>query len=128
MAMPNPYQQYQNNAVMTASPAELTMMLYNGCIKFLKQAVSAIDQRDIPGTHTAITRAQDILVEFMVTLDMKVELSKGLYALYEYMHGKLVEANTQKDREAVLEVCSMVEELRDAWQEVVRQSRKVNAH
>ena len=128
MAIPNPYQQYQRQSIMTAKPADLTLMLYNGCLKFINQAVMAIDERDIPGTHTAITRAQDILQEFMVTLDMSIELSNNLYALYDYMHRKLIEANMSKDRVVLLEVYGMVEELRNTWSEAMRQGRQAHAH
>lgn len=123
MALPNPYAQYQQHSVMTASPGDLTLMLYNGCIKFIKQSQSAVEQKDISGAHVAINRAQDIILEFMATLDMQIDLSHNLMALYEYINQRLAEANIRKDNEVLSECLGLVTELRDTWAEVVRLNR-----
>jgi flagellar protein FliS len=124
MAINNPYQQYQQQSVMTASPGELLVMLYNGCIRFIKQAMECIESKDLEGAHKAIIRAQDIILEFMSTLDMKYEISHNLLALYDYLHRRLVEANTKKDVVILEEVLTFVTELRDTWAEVVKITRK----
>lgn len=124
MAINNPYQQYQQQSVMTASPGELVVMLYNGCIRFIKQAMECIESKDLEGAHKAIIRAQDIILEFMTTLDMKYEISHNLLALYDYLHRRLVEANTKKDVVILEEVLTFVTELRDTWAEVVKITRK----
>jgi flagellar protein FliS len=124
MAINNPYQQYQQQSVMTASPGELLVMLYNGCIRFIKQAIECINNKDLEGAHKAIIRAQDIILEFMTTLDMKYEVSHNLMALYDYLHRRLVEANTRKDVAALEEVLGFVTELRDTWAEAVKITRK----
>jgi len=124
MALNNPYQQYQQQSVMTASPGELVVMLYNGCIRFIKQAMECINNKDLVGAHTAIIRAQDIIVEFMSTLDMKYEISHNLLALYDYLHRRLVEANINKDVTMLEEVLTFVTELRDTWAEAVKITRK----
>lgn len=124
MAMNNPYQQYQQQSVMTASPGELVVMLYNGCIRFIKQAIECINGKDLMGAHNAIIRAQDIIVEFMSTLDMKYEISHNLLALYDYLHRRLVEANVKKDTAILEEVLTFMTELRDTWAEAVKITRK----
>lgn len=124
MAMNNPYQQYQLQSVMTASPGELVVMLYNGCIRFIKQAIECINSKDLMGAHNAIIRAQDIIVEFMSTLDMKYEISHNLLALYDYLHRRLVEANVKKDTAILEEVLTFVTEFRDTWAEAVKITRK----
>ncbi|KAF0195883.1 MAG: flagellar biosynthesis protein FliS [Bacillota bacterium] len=123
MALPNPYAQYQHQSVMTASPGDLTLMLYNGCIKFIKQGQVAVEQKDISGAHSAIRRAQDIILEFMATLDMQIDLSHNLVTLYEYINQRLAEANIRKDNQILAECLGLVTELRDTWAEVVRLNR-----
>ena len=123
MALPNPYAQYQQQSIMTASPGDLTLMLYNGCIKFIKQSQLAVEKKDISDAHTAIVRAQDIIIEFMSTLDMQIDLSNNLMALYQYINQRLTEANMRKDSQALAECLGLVTELRDTWAEVVRLNR-----
>lgn len=123
MAMPNPYAQYQQQSILTASPQDLTLMLYNGCIKFLKQAELAIEQKDIAGSHAALQRAQDIVLEFMSTLDMQYEVSHSLMPLYDYIHRRMIEGNIKKDASIVKECIDLVSELRDTWVEAVRLNR-----
>jgi len=123
MALPNPYANYQQQSILTATPGDLTLMLYNGCIKFIKQAEIAIDHKDVPAANTAIVRAQDIILEFMSTLDMEIEISHNLMALYEYIHRRLIEANIRKDKQILAECLELVTELRDTWAEVVRINR-----
>ncbi|NLO83176.1 MAG: flagellar export chaperone FliS [Clostridiales bacterium] len=124
MALNNPYLQYQQQNVNTASPGELVVMLYDGCIRFIKQAIEHINNKDPQGAHNAIIRVQDIVLEFMSTLDMNYEISKNLLALYDYMYGRLVEANMQKDVNILQEVLEFVTELRDTWAEAVKLTRK----
>ncbi|MCD7034440.1 flagellar export chaperone FliS [Metabacillus sp. GX 13764] len=124
MAINNPYQAYQQNSVTTASPGELTLMLYNGCLKFLKQARTAIEQNQIQDKNTNLIKAQKIIQELMVTLNMDVEVSKNLIALYEYMNHQLIQVNLKNDLEILSEVEGYVTEFRDTWKEVVQLNRK----
>lgn len=124
MATVNPYQQYQEQSIMTASPGELTLMLYNGCIKFINQAKLFIEQKNIEKANNAIIRAQDIIQELMVTLNMDYEISKNLAALYDYMNRRLIDANISKDTQILEEILDMVTELRDTWIEVIKKTRK----
>ncbi|MBM4764133.1 flagellar export chaperone FliS [Bacillus sp. B15-48] len=116
----NPNEIYQRNQVTTAKPEELTLMLYNGAIKFLHQAKQAIEKKDYQKAHTAIVKTQDIVTELMVTLNMDISLSNSLYNLYDFMKQKLVEANIAKDSHMLDEVESMFVELRNSWAEAIK--------
>lgn len=120
----NKFETYQNNAVNTASGGELTMMLYNGCMKFIKQAMKDMEQKNIEKKNEHIQKAQRIIQELMITLDQKVELSKQMLPLYEYMYHRLMEANINNDVSMLEEVLAYVVEFRDVWKEVLLQSRK----
>lgn len=116
----NPYQQYQQNAVKTASPQELTLMLYNGLVRFLKTAREAIDDKNIEKTNNYLIKSQNILTEFMSTLDMQYEVSQGLFSIYEYMNRRLIEANIKKDKEILTEIIGYAEDLRDTWEQAMK--------
>ena len=121
MVMPNnAYDQYKKNMVNTATPQEITLMLYNGLVRFLKQAAAGIEERNIEKANNNIIRAQDIIYEFMRTLDMNYEISSNLLALYDYMNRRLVEANVKKDNEIVTEIIGLSEELRDTWAQAMK--------
>jgi len=124
MAAVNPYQQYQEQSIMTASPGELTLMLYNGCIKFIKQAKLYIEEKDIEKANNAIIRAQDIIYELMSTLNMDYEISNNMMALYDYMNRRLIDANISKDIKVLDEVLNLTVEFRDTWMEVIKKTRK----
>jgi flagellar protein FliS len=124
MAITNPYQQYRQQSVMTASPGELTLMMYNGCIRFIKQAIQHIKDKDVEGAHNAIVRVQDIVSELMLSLNMDYQVSDNLMSLYDYIFRRLVEANTKKDTEILEEVLGLITELRDTWAEAVKITRK----
>ncbi|HYF84370.1 MAG TPA: flagellar export chaperone FliS [Clostridia bacterium] len=120
----NPYQQYQQNTVNTATPQELTLMLYNGLVRFLKLAHQGIEEKNIEKSNNNIIRSQDIITEFICTLDMQYEVSDGLYALYEYMNRRLVEANIKKDMAIIEEVIGYSEELRDTWAQAMKLTKQ----
>lgn len=120
------YNTYQNNAVNTASRGELTLMLYNGCMKFIKQAVKDIESNNFEAKNTNIQKAQNIIQELMITLDPKAEISKQFMPLYEYMHFQLKEANVKNDPIILEEVLGFVTEFRDTWKQVIMQTRKQN--
>jgi len=118
------HETYQRNQVQTASPGELTLMLYNGLIKFIKQAKSALENQQIEQTNSYILRAQDIITEFMVSLNMDIEISKELLPLYDYMKQGLVEANLRKDVNKLAEIEAMAVELRDTWIQVIKLTKQ----
>lgn len=115
MATINPYQAYQQNSVMTASPQELTLMLYNGCLKFMKLSKRAMEDKKYEDKNTNMIKAQAIIQELRYTLDPAIELSVGLGQLYDYIYGRLVEANMKNDLMILEEVANLVKELRDTW-------------
>ncbi|MCC3356949.1 flagellar export chaperone FliS [Bacillus sp. REN16] len=124
MAIGNPYQAYQSNSVTTASPGELTLMLYNGCIKFIKLSRKAIEENNIQEKNTNLQKAQNIIREFMVTLDMNVEVSKNMMAMYDYMNRRLMEVNLKNDLEILAEVEGLVTDFRDTWKQVIQVNRQ----
>ena len=120
MVLNNAYNQYKQNSIYTSTPEELTLLLYNGLIKFIMQAQSSLAEKNIEKASNSIIRAQDIVSHFRETLDMKYDLSQGLDALYEYMHKRLVEANIKKDKEILEEILNMSKELRDTWGQAMK--------
>ncbi len=124
MAMNNPYQSYQTNAVQTASPGELTLMLYNGCLKFIAQAKKAIEDKDIEARNTNLLKAQKIIQELMVTLNMEYEVAKSMMTMYDYIYRRLVEANIKSDMSILEEVEGYVKEFRDTWKQVIQMNRQ----
>lgn len=115
---------YKQNSVTTASPGELTLMLYNGCLKFLNKAKQAIQEKNVQEKNTNLQKAQAIISELMSTLNMDIEISKQMLPLYEYMNHRLVEANIQNDVAIIEEVEGLVTEFRDTWKEVIRINRQ----
>jgi len=122
--MNNPYAAYQNNSVTTSSPGELTLMLYNGCLKFIEQAKRAMNEEDIAAKNTAIQKAQAIVSELMVTLDRSVPISENMLLLYDYVNNRLLEANIQNDPEKLEEAAVIITEFRDTWKQVIQIHRK----
>ena len=120
MVMANPYKQYQQNVVNTSTPQELTLMLYNGLIKFLKLSAQSIEEKNTEKSNYNIGRAQDILEEFMSTLNMDYDISNNLYSLYDFMYLRLVDANIKKDKTMVEDVIGFAEELRDTWAQAMK--------
>ncbi|GAA4065450.1 flagellar export chaperone FliS [Amphibacillus indicireducens] len=118
-----PYQAYKNNSVNTASPAELTLMLYNGCLKFIRYGKKGIEDQNMELKNTNIQKAQNIITELMVTLDQDAPISKEIMPLYDYINQLLIEANIKNDIELLTEAFALVEEFRDTWREVIKQTR-----
>ncbi len=120
MAANNPYAAYQNSKIMTASPAELTLMLYDGCIKFCNIAVMGIEENDIEKAHNNIVKAERIIQEFRNTLDHKYPVWEDFDRVYDYLLRRLHEANIKKDVEIMEEVLKHLRTMRDTWKEVMR--------
>ena len=118
--IPNkPYAAYQNSKIMTASPAELTLMLYDGAIKFCNIAVAAIEKNDIEKAHNNIIKVERIINEFQATLDHKYPVAKDFDNVYNYLKRRLFEANVKKDAEILEEVLKHLRTMRDTWKEVM---------
>ncbi len=122
----NPYAKIKQNSILTASPQELTLMLYNGAIKFANQAFEAIEMGDIQTAHNKIIRVDDIILEFMASLNHEYDVSESMELLYDYMHRRLIEANINKDKDILLEVIGLLREFRDTWKEAISLAKNSN--
>ncbi len=116
----NPYAQYNKNKIMTASPQELTLMLYDGAIKFNNIAISAIEENDVQKAHVNIMKVQRIIEEFQMTLDFKYEVANDFNNVYNYIMQRLREANMSKDKEILEEVSTHLHTMRDTWKEAMK--------
>lgn len=119
MIQKNPYAAYQNSKIMTASPAELTLMLYDGAIKFCNIAIVAIEKSDVEKAHNNIIKVERIIDEFQATLDHKYPVAKDFDNVYNYLKRRLFEANVKKDAEILEEVLKHLRTMRDTWKEVM---------
>ncbi|MEW9669514.1 flagellar export chaperone FliS [Ammoniphilus sp. 3BR4] len=117
-------QQYQQNQVNTASPAELTLMLYKGAIRFINGAKAAIDKENVEEANNYNQRAQAIIRELLITLNMDIPLSKDLAAMYDYMIRRLIEANIKKDKAILEEVTGYCEEFAVTWAQAMKMAKR----
>ena len=118
--MQNAYTQYNNSKIMTASPAELTLMLYDGAIKFSNIAIAAIEANDANKAHMNIVKVQRIIDNFRNTLDKKYPVWEDFDRIYVYLLQRLFEANIKKDKEIMEEVLTHLRTMRDTWKEVMQ--------
>ncbi len=118
----NAYATYNNSKIMTASPAELTLMLYEGAIKFCNIAIMAIEKNEIEKAHVNIVKVENIIMEFQATLDHKYAVAKDFDNVYNYIKQRLVEANISKDKEILEEVLTHLRTMRDTWKEVMQKT------
>ncbi len=123
MALNKAVYQYQQNSIMTATPEELTLMLYNGCIKGIRLAKIGLEDKDYEKANLYMCKAQAIIRELRATLDMKYDISKNLYDLYTYFLDRLIEANVKKESSILDEVEQFVSDLRDTWAEAMKDAR-----
>lgn len=114
------YAAYANNRIMTATPAELTLMLYEGAIKFCNIAITAIENEDVEKTHVNIMKVEEIIEEFQATLDHKYPVAKDFQNVYEYLQERLIQANMKKDKEILEEVLKHLRTMRDTWKDVMK--------
>ena len=120
----NPYQTYQQNSVNTATPGELTLMLYNGCLKFIKQGKQGILDKKLEEKNTNIIKAQNIIRELMITLNTDFEVAKPMMQMYDYILNRLVEANIQNSVDILDEVEGYVVDFRDTWKQIIQLQRQ----
>ena len=109
----NGYNAYAQNKILTATPAELTLMLYEGAIKFCNIAVVAIENKDY-------AKAERIIGEFKATLNHKYATAKDFDVVYDYLMERLLQANMKKDTEILEEVLKHLRTMRDTWKEVMQ--------
>lgn len=111
---------YRQQQVMTATPEALTLMLYNGAIKFINESIEASKKKEYEKANTSCIKAQNIISEFRLTLKMEYEISKNLLALYNYAYDRLVEGNMNEDITNLEEAKGILSELRDAWNQAMK--------
>ena len=123
MELPNAYAKYNNSKILTASPAELTLMLYEGAIKFCNIADLGFEQNDYEKVSNNIIKVQNIITELRSTLDPKYPISKDFDVIYEYIASLLVQSNIRKDKEQLSLALEQIREMRDLWKEVMKQNK-----
>lgn len=126
MTLNNPYQTYQRQAITTSKPEDLTLMLYQGLVKFIRLSKLAVQNNNFEESHKNNMRAQDILTELMVTLKTGYAISEQLMTMYDYMKNRLVEANISKNIEVLEEVEGYAIELTETWSNAIRQTKVKN--
>ena len=118
--MTNAASLHQGAAINTASPAELTLMLYNGAIKFCNLALMGIEEEDIMKAHNNLMKAQKIIRELQATLNFKYEVSKDFDLIYTRILNNLLAANIKKDVDKLNEALEDIRGIRDVWTQVMK--------
>ena len=122
MALPNAYAQYNNSRILTASPAELTLLLYEGAIKFGNIAILKMEQKDIQGAHNNIVRVEKIIDYLRETLDMKYAVAQDFENIYVYLSRRITDAMISKNPADMEEVVTHLRSVRDNWKEVMKKA------
>lgn len=126
MAINNPFAAYQQTSVYTAAPEELTLMLYNGCLRFIKLAKQAMQQKNPEAKNENIVKAQNIIQELSLTLNREIEISEQMSSIYDYIRRRLIEANVQNNESFLEEAEKLVTDFRDTWKQAMQTERKNN--
>ncbi len=124
MVINNPYATYQNNSINTSTPGELTLMLYNGCLKFIQQAKRAMEENNIEEKNKSIQKAQAIISELMLTLDKSFPVAENMLVLYEFANSRLIDGNIKNDSALFDEAAAIITEFRDTWKQVIQINRQ----
>lgn len=118
-------QEYNRNKILTASPAELTLMLYEGAIKFCNIAMMGIEEKNIQKAHDNIKKAQAIIEELQATLNHSYKVAEDFDNVYRYIYDLLVQANMHKDKEILERALTEIRGMRDTWKEVMKKGKSV---
>ncbi len=118
----NPYENYNNNKILNASKPELTLMLYEGTIKFLNTANVAIEKGDVQKAHENIMKTEKIIDYLRQTLNMEYEVAQDFENMYSYIATRLIDANIEKNSEIIDEVNNHMHAIRDNWIEVMKKN------
>ncbi|MCA0757560.1 flagellar export chaperone FliS [Paenibacillus sp. N4] len=113
---------YLETTVQTASPAQLLIMLYDGAIRFCRRGIEAIKEQNYADANTNLLKVQNIISEFIITIDRSSPISENLIRLYEYFNLRLIEANMKKDVESAEEVLGYLIDLKETWIQTAKQS------
>lgn len=123
MSLPSAYANYQNSKAQTATPAQLTLMLYDGAIKFCNIAIIAIEDKNFEKANINIQKVEKIIDEFRATLNYKYPVAKDFDNVYQYINKALLDANFRKDKERLEEVLEHLRTMRETWLEVMRRAK-----
>lgn len=115
---------YRRQQILTATPEQLTLMLYNGALKFINEGIKAMQEKKYEESNNKFIRVQNILSELQVTLKMEYEISTNLYALYDYSKRCLIEGNINDDLVKIDEAKEIITELRNAWYGAMKIAKK----
>lgn len=118
------YAEYNRNKVLTASPAELTLLLYEGAIKFCNIAIIGLEQNDMEKVHNNIIKVENIIEEFQATLNHKYPVAEDFDKIYKYIYNLLVEPNIKKDKELLEQALTELRGMRDTWKEVMVKAKQ----
>lgn len=118
----NPYAAYQKSKIMTASPAELTLILYEGAIKFCNIAIQGVEEGNIQKANDNIIKTERIIDEFRATLNRKYEVAKDFEVIYDFIYNLLVEGNITKKKEPLERALQELRSMRDTWKEVMKRA------
>lgn len=121
--MVNAAEAYKRQQILTATPEMLTLMLYNGALRFMTEGREAIEKKDYEEANNSLQKAQNIITEFRVTLNMEYEIAHQLLPLYNYVYDRLIEANMKSDVKPLDEAKNIITELRDAWAQAMKKAR-----
>lgn len=112
---------YKQQQVLTSSPEELTLMLYNGALRFVAESMQGLERGELEKAHSTNLKAQAIIRELMVTLDMQYDISQNLFQLYDYIVYKLVQGNIKKNKADLEDAKTIITDMRDTWFQAMKQ-------
>lgn len=120
MAQKNIANIYKQNQIQSASPKDLVILLYEGCIKKIRLAELGLEDNRLDLVNENLIKAQDIISELLNTLDMEQggEIAENLATLYDFLLNELYQANIQKDVEKMIYVRNQMNELLESWKEI----------
>jgi flagellar secretion chaperone FliS len=119
---------YLETSIQTMTPTQLLMMLYDGAIRFCRQGIEAINNNDAANAHMNLTKAQDIIDEFVITLDHDAPIAETLLPLYDYYKHLLTEANIKKSIEPIEEVLGYLSEMKETWMQAAKLANQAIAN
>jgi len=122
--MNNPYLNYQSQSIQTMTQGEMIQALFEGLLKQCTIAIMHIENRDTSQAHTAIVKAQDIVMYLASTLNPKVALSDNLFSLYDYFGSQLVEANIKKETSYIQVILPLIEDLKATFHQADKLNRQ----
>jgi len=122
------YATYASNKILTASPGELTLMLYEGAIKFANIAQAAMENKEVEKAHNNVIKVRNIILEFQTTLNHDYPVAEDFNNIYEYIKYRLTEANLNKDPKIMEEILGHLRTLRDTWKEVMERNKMAKAN